>query len=217
MWSLTKVVMISSTWSCLLLKRLACNATLQLLRIWPRVCLSPHNLHLSERLWSFLHSARLALCGSVSWAALRANLNSGDERSWMALDQAVDAISSTSLNNWPCTFRATECFRRFSVCCLVSASLARATVVFLDAPGASEKLTCAEVKGLNATCLLTLSFPRASLAMWLAHPSREVSSRQAFPTWSLLVSAWGKVQASGCWWEEKSGWVSRSCQTRPSL
>ena len=58
--------------SCLVLKRRSSHATLQVLRVWIRVCLSPQSGQASLSL--FPHNVKFTLCGRVSTALFRANL-----------------------------------------------------------------------------------------------------------------------------------------------
>ena len=61
----------AGTASCRMLNVLASLGTLQMLRVWISVCLSPHNTLVSFS--CFFHKHRLALCGRVSTALFREN------------------------------------------------------------------------------------------------------------------------------------------------
>ena len=85
LWRLSTITCRISSWRRL--KRHNSNATLQWFRTWCIVCRSFHSLHWAERLVSFLYRARFALCGRVSWVALRANFMQSDIGSNQKLEE----------------------------------------------------------------------------------------------------------------------------------
>ena len=93
--SFTKSAINISTTSCLALYLLRSSATLQWFKTCESVCRSLQSLHWSERPSLLLQIAKLALWGSVSWAAFRANFRHAGGKCCTVSDHRVAASSST--------------------------------------------------------------------------------------------------------------------------
>ena len=108
MASFTTSAITCNTASCLLLYLLSSRATLQEFSTCTRFCESAeHRGHLSE---SFFHQrCKLALCGKVSTAALRANLSVSGWSDRTAVDHAVAASGVKLLTRRPCLGRSESC------------------------------------------------------------------------------------------------------------
>lgn len=74
---------------------------MHLLRIWQSVCRSPQSLYAAESVSFLLHCAKLALCGRVSQAALRANFIWAGGKDCVDFAHTVAAVGSTMVKGYP--------------------------------------------------------------------------------------------------------------------
>jgi len=167
------IVMACRIRSCLVLYLHNSKATLQLLRMWHNVCCSPHNLHATDRWSLFLHRAKLALWGRVSFAAFNANFIWADGRDWVVFAHTAVALESTWWKNLPWVPRERLCSRRLLFRLFVTACFAFLATTLPEAPGSETKALkiCAAVKGWNLALCWFASFWRVSLTTWFTpHP-----------------------------------------------
>ena len=121
-------------------------ATSQRFRMWLMVCLWPHNLQLSSRP---LHSAKLALCGSLSVAALSVNFMFSKDKVETAEAQICTPISLPSRRHCPCLGRALTGSALESASSKESVILAFILSACLEAPGSGVMISWLWCIGLN--------------------------------------------------------------------
>ena len=135
-FSFANFSMMRRTSSCLVLYLLSSSATLQL---WQSVCLSPQSLQAADSWSSFLHSARFALCGSVSLAALRANFICAEGKDCVVFAHTAAALASTVRKSFPWCSREMLCCSRLSTSSVCSFALALLATALPDAPGSAAR------------------------------------------------------------------------------